>query len=86
MRLRSFLGVAISLTIFVAGLGIIVRPALAGGNSPPPTGAVGQFVQNGKPTSPPVPLPDCRSCTVTQTGPHSYVVHIPKRVQQEMGR
>lgn len=43
------------------------------------TGATGQF-----PDGTTVNLPDCRTCTVKQTGPNSYDVHIPKDVRNKV--
>lgn len=43
------------------------------------TGATGQF-----PDGTTVNLPDCRTCTVKQTGPNSYEVHIPKDVRNKV--
>jgi hypothetical protein len=45
----------------------------------PKTGATGSFVDSkGNQVGPTLPLPDCRSCKVKQTGPNSYTVTRPK--------
>ena len=48
-------------------------------------GATGNFQQNGQPTSGTVVLPDCRSCTVKQTGRNQYEVKIPNDVRAKSG-
>jgi hypothetical protein len=48
-------------------------------------GATGQFYQNGQPVGPVITLPDCRSCTVKQTGPNTYNVKVPNDVRAKLG-
>jgi hypothetical protein len=76
-------------SIFVgslAMLGIITPTCSAGGQKPPPAVAVVQQVHNGQPVGPAIPLPDCRSCTVTTNQNGTKTLHIPERVKEEMGR
>lgn len=49
------------------------------------TAAVGQFYKNGQPVGQPIAIPDCRSCTVKQTGPHSYDIKVPNDVRAKLG-
>jgi len=54
--------------------------------SSPRVGAVLTPVDRyGRQVGPSIPLPDCRSCTVKQTGPNSYTVKIPPEVRQKLG-
>ena len=78
-----------STPFFVAALalssvGFENAAAQAQSSSGPRTGAVIQQVQNGQPVGPAIPLPDCRSCKVTQTGPNSYTIKVPERVKQQV--
>lgn len=49
-------------------------------------GAVVQGVdKNGNPVTAPIVVPDCRTCTVKQTGPNSYEVKVPNDVRAKVG-
>ncbi len=37
--------------------------------------------KNGKPMGEPITLPDCKSCTVRQVGPNSYMIKVPDHVK-----
>jgi hypothetical protein len=69
--------------IAVLVLGVAGAAPAFGANSKP--AAVGQFYSNGVPTSPPIAMPNCRSCKVTQTGPNSYTIKVPNNVRQQLG-